>query len=263
MTMNRTKIIRTVVGALLAVTAGMASAQHALEIISLRHRTVEQVLPALRPLLEPGGTLTGQASQLIVRASPANVAELRRALAAIDRPLRRLQISVRFDDSSRAEQRDIEASGRISNRDSRFELRARDARSDSAERVDQRVQVLEGSRATIHTGQSRPLSQRQFIQTPGGVVSQEIVVVQELTTGFEVVPRLAGDTVTLEVAPQRHSGEAYQRAATRVSARLGQWTELGAVVHDSSQTGRGIASASRSSGSESRRVWVKVEEIAD
>lgn len=250
------------VGVLLAAAAAVASAQHALEIIALRHRTVEQVLPALRPLLEPGGTLTGQAGQLIVRASPANVAELRRALAAIDRPLRRLEISVRFDDSGRAERRDIEASGRISNRGSRFELSARDAQSASAERVDQRVQVLEGGRAMIATGQSRPLRQRQFIQTPGGVVSQEIVVVQELTTGFEVVPLLVGDTVTLEVAPQRQRGESYQRAATRVAARLGEWVELGAVLEDRSGTGRGIASASRSSASESRRVWIKVEEIA-
>ena len=261
--MKRTRMIRVVLGVLLAVTAGMAGAQHALEIIPLRHRTVEQVLPALRPLLEPGGTLTGQGTQLIVRASPANLAELRRALAAIDRPLRRLEISVRFDDSGRAERRDLEASGRISNRDSRFELSARDARSAAAERVDQRVRVLEGGRATILTGRSQPISQPQLIQTPGGVVSQQIVVVQEQTTGFEVIPLLAGDTVTLEVAPQRHRGDSFQRAATRVSARLGEWVELGALVEDRASTARGIGSSVRAQASESRRVWIKVEEIAD
>ena len=68
----------------LALAAAQALAQQSLEIIALRHRTVEQVLPVLRPLLEPGGTLTGQRGQLIVRASPANLAELRQALAAID-----------------------------------------------------------------------------------------------------------------------------------------------------------------------------------
>ena len=73
------------------------AAAQGLEIIPLQHRTVEQVLPVLRPLLEPGGTLTGQSNQLIVRASPRNLAEIRSALEAIDRPLRRLQISVRQD----------------------------------------------------------------------------------------------------------------------------------------------------------------------
>jgi hypothetical protein len=57
------------------------------------------VLPALRPLLEPGGVLTGQRNQLIVRTSPANLAELRRALQALDqsnhRPVRSLLRSFR------------------------------------------------------------------------------------------------------------------------------------------------------------------------
>ena len=82
-----------------ALIAGSAAAQGSLEIIPLRHRTADQVLPALRPLMEPGATLTGQGTQLIVRTSPANLEELRRALDEIDRPQRRLQISVRFEDS--------------------------------------------------------------------------------------------------------------------------------------------------------------------
>src|ERR1043166_7339992 len=76
-----------------AALAGQAAGQASLEIIPLRHRTADQVLPALRPLLEPGATLTGQGTQLIVRTSPGNLDELRRALDEIDRPLRRLQVS--------------------------------------------------------------------------------------------------------------------------------------------------------------------------
>src|SRR5687768_8065078 len=93
---------------LLVLLAPYAYGQHALEIIPLRHRTVDQVLPALRPLLESGGTLTGQANQLIVRTSPENLAELRRALDVIDRPQRRLQISVRFDDRADASSQGVE-----------------------------------------------------------------------------------------------------------------------------------------------------------
>src|SRR5205085_7557101 len=121
-----------------------ALGQNTLEIIALRHRTAEQVLPALQGLLEPGGTLTGQGNQLILRASPDNVAELKRALDAIDRPLRRLQISVRFDDAWDAAAQEVEARGRVSNRGARIEVRAQDYRSNAAERVDQRIQVLEG-----------------------------------------------------------------------------------------------------------------------
>ena len=256
--MNRGALIRLVALLLLAVPA---IAQNALEIIALRHRTAEQVLPALQPLLEPGATLSGQGAQLFVRTSPANLAELRRALEAVDRPQKRLLISVRFDEALDAASREIDASGRVGNRDSRIDIRAQDARTRAAERVDQRVQALEGARAMIYTGESRPVRQRQFIQTPAGVISQEVTVVQEMTTGFEVVPRLSGDTVHVEIAQQRAVAATAERAATSASGRLGEWFELGSVAMTAARDDRAIASASRASGGATRRVWIRVDEL--
>jgi type II secretory pathway component GspD/PulD (secretin) len=245
-----------------------AVGQHALEIIPLRHATVDQVLPALRALLEPEATLTGQSNQLIVRASPGNIAEIKQALEVIDRPRKRLEISVRFDDSLDASDESLSASGRIGNRGARVEIGARDERSSAQERVDQRLQVLEGSRAFISTGQSRTLPQRQVIRTPGGVISQDTFVVQETATGFEVAPRLAGDRVMLDISPQRQSfsdstlpgGVSSQGTASTISAPLGQWVEIGAAVSNAARDDRGLASASRSRSAASRKIWVKVEE---
>ena len=175
---------------------------------------------------------------------------------AADPPLRRLQISVRFDDSAEASRQGIEAGGRISDRGSDFDLRAQDSRAARGERIEQRVQVLEGRRAYISSGQSRPVMQRQRIQTPAGVIAQDTFVVQEAITGFEVVPRVSGDRVFLEIAPQRQSfdtqgGVQGQAMTTSVSGRLGEWFELGAIA----------AGDSRSSSV--KRIWVKVEEIGN
>jgi type II secretory pathway component GspD/PulD (secretin) len=243
-----------------------AMAQYALEIIPLRHSTVEQVLPSLRPLLEPGGTLSGQSGQLFVRTSPANLAELRQALAAIDRPSRRLQILVRFEDAAQSAERDLSGSGVISNRGSQIELRARDAHSGSDERIDQRLQVVEGGTAWISTGQSRLLPQRERIRTPGGTVTRETFVTQDAGTGFAVVPRLSGQTVHLEIAPQRETlgprGTVQgQRITTAVRGRLGEWFELGGMAGSAARDERGIGSSDQSRSTQSRRVWVKVEEI--
>jgi hypothetical protein len=234
----------------LCLATANAAAQGSLEIIPLRYRTVEQVLPVLRPLLEPGGTLTGQANQLIVRTSPRNLEELRSALEAIDTPARRLQISVRFDNA-------VDAS-RIGA--SRFDLSERD-------RIDQRIQVLEGGRAVIAAGQSRPLPVRQIVQTPRGPVVTETTVIQDIETGFEVVPRLSGQTVFLEIAPQRETPGALpgsvraQGAATSLSARLGEWVEIGGIDQDLARDTQGFATGRQARGMESRRIWVKVEEI--
>lgn len=213
-----------------------AWAQASLEVIDLRHTTAEQVLPALRPLLEPGGVLTGQRSQLIVRTSPANLAELRRALETLDAPARRLVVSVRFAGESSAERSELA----VGVRGSRIEARAREERSTGAERVDQRIQVREGGRTRIATGASRPLELRDG------------TVIQDLATGFDVIPRLAGGGVLLEIAPQREVAGTVTRgsvqvlrAASLIRARLGEWVELAGV---------------EATGS-SQRIWVKVDEV--
>ena len=108
---------------LLLLGAGAAIAQASLEVIELRHATAEQVLPALRPLLEPGGVLTGQRSQLIVRTSPRNLEELRRALQTLDAPARRLVISVRFDAAGEAARSEASVDARISDRGRAFGMR--------------------------------------------------------------------------------------------------------------------------------------------
>jgi len=71
---------------------------------------------------------------------------------------RSLVISVRFDDAGQAAQRDIAASGRISNRGAEVEVRAQDERSAREQGIVQRVLVLDGGRATLFVGQSRPLT---------------------------------------------------------------------------------------------------------
>jgi hypothetical protein len=259
-------VVRSGLALALLCAALQAAAQYALEIIPLRHRTVDQVIPVLQPLLEPGATLGGQSGQLFVRTSPANLAEIRRALEALDVAARRLQVLVRFEGGAQTASRDVSGSGAITSLGSRVELRALDTRSGEYERVDQRLQVVEGGTAWITTGESRPVPQRQLIRTPGGVVSQETFVVQGANSGFGVVPRLSGRTVTMEVVQQREAPGAggslqSQRAATTASGRLGEWFELGALAESGADEARGIGSASQTLSGASRRVWVKVEEL--
>jgi hypothetical protein len=221
--MNPTQLIRSAVFALLTFFSLAAAGQNTLEIISLRHRTAEQVLATLRPLAEPGATLSGQGSQLFIRTSPANLAEIRRALDALDRPLRRLQISVRFDGTVDATAQELEVGGRVSNRGARLGVRAQDSRTSGAERVDQRIQVLEGGRAFIMAGQSTPLRSGAFLDT---------------ATGFEAVPRLTDETVVLEITQRRETPGQQQSLVTTVSGRLGEWLEIGGTANQASRSVR-------------------------
>jgi type II secretory pathway component GspD/PulD (secretin) len=228
-----------------------ALAQETLEIIPLRHRSVEEVLPVLRPLLEPGAALSGQKGQLFLRATPANVAQMRRALEAIDRPLRRLEVSVRFDTSGERQRQSVDVRGTLGSRQE-LEVRASDRHGRRDERVDQRLQVMEGGRAYIASGQSRPYPEREVIHTPGGTVVRETTVMHDTGTGFYIVPRLAGERVQLDIVADG--------VATQTSARLGEWLEIAGATESRARETGGLARAGRSQAFESRRVWVRVEE---
>jgi len=69
---------------LLMPTLSHAAEKQVLEVISLGYRQADDVIPMLRPLLAPGGTITGTKNQLVVRTTRANMAELKQVLAAVD-----------------------------------------------------------------------------------------------------------------------------------------------------------------------------------
>ena len=263
---------------LLALLSTSCLAQAELEVIGLRHRRVEDVIPMLQPLLEPGGALSGMNGQLIIRSSARNIAELRRVLEAVDTAPRRLLISVRQDAQGASEQRGASVGGNVSLGGGRvivgnelgagpgINARITDSRSASDERVTQTLQVMEGGAAQIQVGQSVPVATRSVTRTPFGLATTDSVTYRDVTTGFSVVPRLSGDRVTLEINPQRDTLGAggavnVQRVSSTVSGRLGEWMELGGIGQDMNAQSSGILSSSQGSRQDNRRVWVKVDEL--
>lgn len=274
---------------LLALLAGAAHAQQQLEIINLRSRTADQVLPQLRPFIEPGGTLSGMNNQIFIRASDVNRRQIKELLAAIDRPPRRLVISVRQDADSTASARGGEVSGSVSSGGTRIESRRTviggagvtvrrgddvvrgqvyDSRSAGSERVAQQVQVVEGGKAYINVGTSVPVPLRQVVLTPGGAIVSETTVYRDLGTGFSAEPQLAGDNVTLTISPTHDTPGSYgpgsaniQRLTTTVSGRLGEWMDVGGSVEERSGEEAGTLRYSTRGGSTGRRVQLKVEEL--
>ena len=66
-----------------------------LQVIPLQHRMVDDVIQIIRPLVTPGGTVTGMNNQLIIKTTPSNLAEIKQVLNSIDHAPRRLMITVK------------------------------------------------------------------------------------------------------------------------------------------------------------------------
>lgn len=253
---------------LLGLLTGQAYAQQ-MEIIELRSRTVDQVLPVLLPLVEPGGTLTGMNNQLFLRASPRNRADIKKALAAIDTPSRRLIIRVSQNRDAEQSARGGEASGQVvlgSTRRSNVEARVWDTKSVRGESAAQMVQTVDGGQAFIQVGRSLPIPMRQVIIGPGGAVVNETVVYQDVGRGFYAVPHLNGERVRIEISQQAASQGGYgsinsQRLSTTVSGRLGEWIELGGSGRQASGNQSGALNLSTSDARDNRSIWLMVEEV--
>lgn len=258
--------LRALLVAALLAWCGAALAQ-ALETLTLKHRTAEQVLPVLQPLLEPGASLVGAGNKLFLRASVRNRAELRGVLDEIDRPLRRLMISVRHGGELSGQEGGAQVAGRIGAGGAEVGARVYSSRSARDENIVQQVQTVEGGRALINVGQSLPLPLQQVVLTPAGAVVSRTVVFQELGTGFHAEPRLAGDRVTLDISPRHDTpgpvpGSAnLQRLSTTVSGRLGEWLPLGGSVQDTSGEQAGTVHYGTRNARDTRRIWLKVDEL--
>ena len=269
----------------------LAIAQQEMEIIPLKNRTVDQVMPVIRPLVEPGGALSGMNNQLILRASRKNRDEIKQALAALDTPARQLVIRVTQNRDAVMNRSGAEAFGSVGNDhvrvtqsptgvaagggtvvvrrgDSVVGGQVVETRSTRTASAAQSVQVMEGGKAFINVGQSIPLPMQQVVLGPGGAIVTNTTVYRDIGQGFYAEPRLASDRVMLEISPQFDTpGNAgygsvnTQRVSTSVSGRLGEWMELGGSGQQAAGTNRGNLSVGTSDVRDNRSIWLLVEEV--
>jgi len=266
-------------GAVLVLLLCVAAARaDDVEVVALKYRTAEQLVPMLRPMVEPGGAISGMQSTVVIRASRANIAQLKQLIAALDTRPRRLLISVRRDGATATEARGGRVSGTAGGGDVRVAIgeppgrapgvsaELADARASAVDSFTTQVHALEGSPALIVTGQSVPLASTTL--TPDGTVVQRSTTVQRLDSGVYVIPRIAGDRVFLDIAPQRAAPGRYgpgsadqQQIVTTASGRLGEWFALGAVADGTQAQASGLLQGGAAARHARASVWVKVEEI--
>ncbi len=257
--------LRMVAACLLLVVFGVAA--HALEIIELRNRPADQLLPVVQSMVEPGGSISGTGFKLFVRASPANLAQIRQVVASLDQAPRQLVISVRQDIGGASSSAGAAAHVILQPGASGVRASAYNSTGTAQDNVSQQVRALEGSAAYLQTGNSTFLPQRTVTRGAGGLVIQDTASERSFNTGFHVTPRINGDVVFLDIGVQRDTpattvmgGSSVNRVASTISGRLGEWIELGVVNQALSSDMRGILSRSSDAAAQERRVYVRVEE---
>lgn len=265
---------------LIALLASAAARAQQLQVIELHYRLADEVLPVLEPLLAPGGVLTGLDDKIFLRTTPQNEAQLRQALAALDREPRQLLITVAQGTAGDGQSRDLRGAAQLESGDLRLGVNVPPGPGSGAavqvqagERAGRlantsSVRVLEGHETFISLGQSIPVTTTVVSPASRGPVLRETTGYREVGTGFYATARTAGDRVMLEIAPfqQRAVGAATgtvqsQSLATELSGRLGEWIALGSVNSTEQGSERGILVWGARSANSQYLAWVKVDEV--
>jgi len=270
------------------------------EVIPLGYRSINEIVPIVRPLISPGGSVSGLQGQLVVTATPQKMAEVRKLLTTLDKAPARLLISVKRGKSSSGKQGSASVQGRAGNlsinnggiviggkhsghrneEENSLSLKMKSNSQNEQSRITQQVQVLEGREAYISAGEEIPVRNRGSAIGPGGIYGYDSTAYYPAVTGFYAIPRLNGDEVFLEINTVsrqrnniringRHPQQGWQSrqdiavANIRTTARgkLGEWIAIGAIDQSGSSRQGGIGSSSRQQQTVASQIFVRVEEI--
>ena len=131
---------------------------------------------------------------------------------------------------------------------------------------EQALHVQDGQRAFIRVGQSIPhLTTIRRFSGVAPTVSQGVEF-QNVTTGFDVLPRLRGDRVHLTIVPRIASLTDLStgltgtpEVASTAVVKLGEWIDLGLIVGNGDEARRAIFESVESTAGERRTILLKVE----
>jgi len=254
----------------LALFSAAHDASARLEVITLNAADASHIVAILEPLLTPEETVTGAKDKLILDASDARIAELRRIVAEFDRLPRQLKITVRQGAGDVRTFSGARGQGRIAIDDGdvsgRGSVQVYSTRQADDRRNEQFVMALEGRPAYVDVGTEYPVVFRQLFPSFAGPQAVDTIDYRYAGSGFDVVPLVTGSRVTLEISPHlddppaRGTGPVRRRGvATTVTGRLGEWIELAGNRDEAERDDSRILARTRKRSDSDYSVWVRVD----
>lgn len=187
------------------------------QVITLKNRTSADLLPVAQQFIGKDGNVSVYGNQLIVEAPSEKIQSLEALLRQLDKPARRLLITVDTSDNNLP---DTNSSTRV------YSTASRDGGV-------QQIQATEGVPALIQTGQSIPQTSTQT-DVYGRLSAQ--TTYRTVTRGFYITASVTGETVHLAISTNRDrmSQEQpdvvnVQSTDTQVSGPLGQWITVAGI----------------------------------
>jgi len=248
-------------------------------VIPVDFRSAEEVLPLMEHLLSDQGRAVAdpRSNSLVVTDTPEAIAAVRSFLTRADQPARQVTVRVRFGQTRSATDRSVSVGGAVSvktwtigtpgAKPNQARVTARDANRSRREFTESFVRTGSGSTAYIAAGQDIPYRERWVQLSRRYATIGERTVFQRVETGMEVTPFVTGSTARLSIVPRigyvdesgRNGQVRFARAATELTAPLGQWVGIGGTRSASNEVMDAILASGSASGQESLTIELMVE----
>lgn len=244
------------------------------EVITLNYGLAEGMIPAVQPMLRDDERVSAYGNQLIIRAEPERIAEIRQMLGKLDRQPVKLRISVANTSASNATRQGYSIDGRIStgpvdivtgDRSTSNQTRIIRRETRGSNDAVRQITASEGYPVLIQQGQSVPITSTTT-NAYGQVMEQ--TQYRDVTQGFYATVRLNGDFANITLSSNNDRVNAsdsrlidVQRSDTVLTARLGEWVSVGGIDDTATGEDRGLGRRTRTSSAERTSLRLMVERL--
>lgn len=216
-------------------------------VIEIKYRNAEEVLPMVRSLLSQDGTITmdKRTNSLIISDEENSINKVRTFLEDYDKPIQQVTVQVRFKEIRSGKGGSVSADGRVSGdgwsvstggrTDDGVDVGVRGSKEHRQSDSEYFIRVASGSPAFISTGEEIPYTQRWLYLSRRYARVSKSVVFQTVDTGFDVVPVVMGDRVSIDITPRisyevpgREPGVIrFTSASTSLLVSMDEWVTIG------------------------------------
>lgn len=270
------KLARKYLGLYLLLISSAAFGQK-INVIELKHRSAEELIPTIAPLLSADEGVSGQGYQIILKANTGSLENIKRLIQQLDKPAAQLLISIRNMTAEQANtgNRSITAklpknsfsitTGKRENQGLGIHTNTSDNRQ--TERQDQQIRASEGKPALINSGIDAPLNIKRRQRINGQIIEQNITEFHPVQRGFYVTAWLNGDRVRLEIQQQNQSLQnngaiSSAKINTTVSGELGKWISIGGLATTEQYRHHKPNSQTSISTQNRNQIYIKVEKLS-
>lgn len=268
------KLLTTVALLTITLAAMPVSAAPITDTLTLNYAVADSMVSAIEPFLESNERVAAYGNQLIIRAEPERIQQIRSLLKDLDRKPAQLRITVSNESNTSSDHSGYQVEGRIKTNEGdiivghprgRNQARVIQRRTQGTNDGSQVIIANEGYPVLIQTGQRVPLTSIST-NVYGQVIQQTDY--HDVTAGFYATVRLSGDTANITISANNDRLAAspnkaidVQRTETMVSGPLGEWITIGGLNDNARTQDKNIGRRTTTRRSDQMNVRVKIDRI--